>query len=144
MDLELVMDLELIRVTAKGGAATRGVLLINKEPVCCTLELPWRANEFRVSCIPDGSYQIVKTIARMTNGGMHIPETFEVQDVPNRTGILFHIGNTVADSNGCILLGESFGYIDGMPAITRSKGGFATFLSLTKDIAKASMVIRWS
>lgn len=43
--------------------------------------------------------------------GMHklrtnIPfETFEVLSVPGHTGILFHKGNTQADSDGCVLLG---------------------------------------
>lgn len=32
-------------------------------------------------------------------------ETFEITGVPGHSGILFHVGNFNADSNGCVLVG---------------------------------------
>lgn len=136
------MKLEIVRF--KGVLADRGVLLIDGVPSCCTLELPWKGNIRQVSCIPVGDYQVKKTIARKTNGGLLIPETFEVMDVPDRSGILFHVGNTPADTNGCILLGDSFGYIKGAPAVLGSKIAFASFLAAVRVAKEAQLSIRYA
>lgn len=39
-------------------------------------------------------------------GGMKILETFEVKNVLGRSGILFHIANSVKDLRGCIGIGQ--------------------------------------
>lgn len=82
---------------------TLGLLSVEGEPVCWTLEDAWRANRISVSCIPDGSYELVPhdsehfhSVWRVTVGG---------KDVPGRTGILIHAGNSVDDTLGCILVG---------------------------------------
>lgn len=66
-----------------------------------TLERPWKGNESKVSCIPEGTYTC-RRIVSPTYG-----ETFEVTDVEGRTHILFHEGNWIHNSLGCILLGEA-------------------------------------
>lgn len=71
---------------------------------CHTLELPWRNNRRNTSCIPCGTY-ICRRIKSPKFG-----ETFEICNVPGRSGILFHKGNTTKDSRGCVLLGL---YMDG-------------------------------
>jgi hypothetical protein len=136
------MNLEIVRF--KGLLADRGVLLIDGNPQCCTLELPWKGNIKQVSCIPVGKYQAKKTLARTTNGGLFIPETFEVVDVPDRSGILFHIGNTPSETNGCILLGDSFGYIKGAPAVLGSKIAFASFVAAVREVKEAQLSIRYA
>jgi len=136
------MNLEIVRF--KGVLADRGVLLIDGNPQCCTLELPWKGNIKQVSCIPVGKYQAKKTLARTTNGGLFIPETFEVIDVPDRSGILFHIGNTPSETNGCILLGDSFGYIKGAPAVLGSKIAFASFVAAVREAKEAQLSIRYA
>lgn len=95
--------LKLIRVST-GDAGTFGVLLKDGVPLCVTLELPWEDNQRNISCIPEGWYQIQKTDSPCFG------ETFEVRDVPGRSHIIFHVGNTVEDSRGCILLGQRYGY----------------------------------
>ena len=67
--------------------------------VAYTLERPWHQNAHRVSCIPAGQY-VAKRHQSPKFG-----ECFEVTGVPDRDDILFHAGNTAADSLGCILLG---------------------------------------
>lgn len=83
---------------------------------CKTIELPNLGNRKNVSCIPEGTYNVVPYDSP-TKG-----DCFWVQDVPGRDSILIHKGNYVAgkklDSQGCILPGNFFsdlnedGYID--------------------------------
>lgn len=80
-----------------------------------TLELPWRDNRTGVSCIPTGVYR----------GAHHssaaYPDHYRLLNVQGREGILIHAGNTVKDTQGCILVGLRAGRLDGQPAVLRSK-----------------------
>ena len=59
--------------------------------------MPWRKNEKRVSCIPEGNYFIRKRYSRKFN--WHI----EIIGVENRSSILFHpANNALQELNGCI------------------------------------------
>ena len=71
-----------------------------------TLELPWLNNERRRSCIPLGKYKLVKRTS--TKYGDH----FWVKDVPDRSMVLIHSGNSPKDTEGCILPGEGLANID--------------------------------
>ena len=76
---------------------TNGILAIDGEFICCTIELPWRENEKRVSCIPEGYYLLRKRYSRKFQ--WHI----EVADVKNRSFILLHpANNALKELNGCI------------------------------------------
>lgn len=90
------MYLKLVRIesTERG---TSGILYGPDGPICLTLELPWLSNARFSSCIPLGSYSLIRYTSR------RFGETFLFSFVPSRGGILFHPGNTVADSKGCIL-----------------------------------------
>ena len=44
--------------------------------------------------------------------------------MPNRTGILIHTGNTADDIEGCILVGDSYGKLNGKRAVLNSKQTF--------------------
>lgn len=74
---------------------------------CMTLELPWRDNERYISKIPEGEYKGVKHIS--PNFGKSI----WIQDVPNRSEILIHVGNFYTDILGCILVGDKLADING-------------------------------
>jgi hypothetical protein len=78
---------------------------------CLCLELPQLGNQHNISCIPDGTYSVIKY-----SDTKH-PNCFWVQNVPGRTGILVHLGNFATgnhvDTQGCILPGTSFVDIDG-------------------------------
>lgn len=65
------------------------------------LELPDRANQRRVSCIPEGTYQVTR------HNSPTFGDCFLVNDVPNRSEILIHAGNTTDDTQGCLLPGRS-------------------------------------
>lgn len=87
--------------------ATVGHLFMEdrSNPVWCTIERPWLDNTPFKSCIPEGRY-LVEPFS-----GDRYKEVWQVKDVPNRTAILFHVGNWARNSVGCILPGLSFGYM---------------------------------
>ena len=84
--------------------STIGELFVNGERFCDTLELPYRDNQRSVSCIPIGEYSVRLRYPResATRDYLHLL----VQDVKNRSHILFHRGNTAKDTKGCILVGQ--------------------------------------
>lgn len=96
-------NMEIIRITSSMVHGTRGVMLIDRQPVCVTLELPWRMNEPFRSCISIGDYFCSRYNSEIYR------DTFIVLGAYNRDGILFHPGNYLKDTDGCILPGMSFG-----------------------------------
>jgi hypothetical protein len=84
--------------------STIGELFVNGERFCDTLELPYRDNQRSVSCIPIGEYDVRLRYAResATRNYLHLL----VQNVKDRSYILFHRGNTAKDTRGCILVGQ--------------------------------------
>jgi hypothetical protein len=94
-------------------AETLGVLTVfdeqnNLEFTCKTLELPWKDNAKRISCIPENEYLVVKRKAHNLRKYDH----FHVTNVPNRDWILVHTGNKVSHILGCILVGDRFVHLD--------------------------------
>lgn len=77
-----------------------GNLSIDGEWFCSTLELPWRDNAHKVSCIPSGIYEV-----RLAYSAKFRDARPLLVNVPGRTGILIHEGNTRKDTEGCILVG---------------------------------------
>ena len=76
---------------------TNGKLECDGKLICNTIELPWKINETKVSCIPEGKYFIRKRYSRKFK--WHL----EVIDVKDRSFILFHPANNVLkELNGCI------------------------------------------
>jgi hypothetical protein len=76
---------------------TNGQLKCEGTVICNTIELPWKNNEKRVSCIPEGEYFIRKRYSAKHQ--WHL----EVMDVQNRSLILFHpANNALQELHGCI------------------------------------------
>jgi hypothetical protein len=89
------MNLVLSRTYFAEG--TNGKLECEGRLICCTIELPWEANEESVSCIPEGNYVLRKRYSQKFQ--WHI----EVVDVKNRCFILFHpANNALIQLRGCI------------------------------------------
>jgi len=89
------MEITLLRTYYNQG--TNGILLLNKEPVCYTIELPWLHNVPTYSCIPEGVYTIGQRISRKF--GTHLL----VKNVPGRNMILLHPANdAIRELQGCI------------------------------------------
>jgi len=129
-----MFDAEIVRLTQNITTPSRGIMIIDGEPTFTTLELPWINNQHNISCIPLGVYECKKVFNRHTLGGLDIPVTFEITNVPNRSGILIHVGNTVRDTNGCPLIGIGFDTVLGELGITQSRQAFSKFIALTRGV----------
>jgi hypothetical protein len=77
-----------------------GVMFVDNRPYCMTLERPWLDNQRNISCIPSGIYKVVP------HNGAKYKGVWRLENVPNRAGILIHAGNTMKDTDGCILVGD--------------------------------------
>lgn len=89
------MEIVLERMYFHEG--TNGVLSLNGKEICKTIELPWRNNKARVSCIPEGKYKIRKRFSAKFK--WHL----ELINVKNRKYILLHpANNALKELNGCI------------------------------------------
>ncbi|KAA5531785.1 DUF5675 family protein [Paenimyroides baculatum] len=79
------------------ATAVRGELTLNGKHIAYTIELPWRENKKRISCIPEGTYILRKRYSEKFK--WH----FVLLDVPNRSGILIHPANDAQkELQGCI------------------------------------------
>ena len=99
---------------------TNGQLWLQQQLICMTIELPWKNNLKRKSCIPEGKYPLKKRFSERF--GWHV----WIDLVPNRSLILLHPANDALNElNGCIapvtsLQGEGKG-IDSRKAFERLK-----------------------
>ncbi|XXJ19867.1 DUF5675 family protein [Desulfovibrio caledoniensis] len=109
---------------------TFGVLLVDGRPFASTLEPMDRGNARNVSRIPAGEY--LCSIVDSPRFG----RTFEVLDVPGRDHILFHAGNVIEDTAGCILLGEREGKLHGNRAVLNSGATFGRFLAACSGLTE--------
>ena len=76
---------------------TNGKLQCEGKLISYTIELPWKRNETKVSCIPEGKYFIRKRYS------LKFKWHLEIVGVSNRSVILFHPANcALTELNGCI------------------------------------------
>lgn len=103
--------------------STKTVLTADLE----TLERAWRNNEVGKSCIPPGIYPLLYrdwgTFYDRYNAAWEHDFVVEIGNVPGRSAILFHVGNTESDSEGCILVGDT----RGVNSIGNSRKGYQEF-----------------
>lgn len=129
--MEIVID-RLYQVPLRNPKETLGVLYLveNNEVVfeCKTLELPWKNNENKISCIPNGTYKV--TFYKSPTKG----EVLLLQNVPNRSMIEIHSGNYYTQILGCILVGKSHTKInnDAVIDISSSKYTLKKIISILK------------
>ena len=123
-----------------------GVLINGSRPVCLTLEEEWKDNAKGISCIPNGDY-LCQRVTTPKHG-----LTYQVMDVPGRTAILIHSGNTEADTEGCILVGKEYGIVEAKDddsgqvekqiAVLRSKEAFSEFMRIVGDKQTFALHVR--
>lgn len=107
---ELKLKREII-----SNKATLGTLELEGQELCKTLENPWLNNKPFISCIPAGKY-----IAKKYSSEKY-PDVWELQNVADRSKILIHNGNLERHTQGCILVGLDWGFIDQELAVVSSK-----------------------
>jgi len=105
------MHLHLER-KSDNGVQTTGTMFVHDESnkviaQFSTLELPFKNNERRVSCIPTGVYQLRRWFS------VRFGACFVLFHVANRDGILIHQGNFNSQTKGCILVGHGYSDING-------------------------------
>lgn len=108
------MKLRVDRI-AKKSTHTIGRLYVDGGYVCDTLEDAVRDAKIKhKTAIPEGIYKVAMTITSPKYSqpkyrwakkyGGKLPRLI---DVPGYEGILIHVGNTVNDTSGCILVGRN-------------------------------------
>lgn len=100
------------------------------EQLCVTLEEPWKGNARYISCIPAGIYKVRRRFSPKRRVWV-----WELVAVPGRTAIQIHIGNTLADIDGCILVGLAAGsvWVNKKPVsgVVRSRDAFNKLMTHT-------------
>lgn len=103
------MTLRVIREPSLNNA-TLGVLFVNGHFQCFTLEdqireIPGETVESwkmpGQTAIPQGRYRVLVTPSQRFQRPLPI-----LLDVPGFTGVRIHAGNTITDTEGCILVGQ--------------------------------------
>lgn len=110
-----------------------GELTNGTKHICYTLEHSFDS----VPAVPAGTYTCKRgqhSLAGMANNFI----TFEVQNVPGHTGILFHTGNVNRDSEGCILVGQA---IKGS-VLLESRLAFASFMELLDRLPTFTLEVK--
>jgi len=116
-----VMHMKILRVEISRQGAL-GVLLIDAEAFCCTLQPDDK--DLERFFILDGDYLCQRF------HGTKWKNTFEII-VKGHTALLFHAGNVEAETIGCTILGSSFGKLKGQRAVLNSGTTFEEFLKRT-------------
>ena len=134
--------IELVRLEENFEYGTFGVLKINKEVFCPTLEPRDELNSSFNSCIPAQQYHCERMKTGLTSVlSLGLTNTFEVMNVPMRTNIKFHPGNSMEDTAGCILLGQYFGKLRDKRAILNSGITFLEFMRRMDDHDRFNLTI---
>lgn len=97
----LLPSVEIIRLEENFKFGTFGALKINKELFCLTLEPPDLLNQKNISSIPAQQYEC------HLHDSPKFGETFIIENVPFRDLVLFHKGNWVTNTEGCVIVGSS-------------------------------------
>ena len=105
------MKIELTRLKDNGNA-TLGLMKVDGEAFCFTLEDEFRAEKIKGETrIPAGKYAVKfrEVLSPMTKRYRDRYDWFtyhlELQDVPGFTHVYIHIGNTEKHTDGCVLVG---------------------------------------
>jgi len=98
------MKLELTRGKST-NKSTPGALYVDSVFECFTLEDVEREVKIKgETAIPKGEYKVIINMSNRFKKMLPL-----LIDVPNFEGVRIHSGNTSADTEGCILVGESHG-----------------------------------
>jgi len=128
--------LRLLRLEENYIYGTFGVLIIDSKVFCVTLEPPDVLNQTSISSIPAQQY----TCKRYSSDSY--PNTFQIMNVPERSYVLFHAGNFVENTEGCVLLARKFGVLSGGRAVLNSGETFNQFMEKMSGVDEFRLTIR--
>jgi hypothetical protein len=106
------------------------------------LELPWKDNQRRISCIlpaPGETHEYL--VEKMQPNAHRNYVYFHVTNVPGRDAILWHPGNYTSQILGCHLPGEAFVDLnkDGLPDIANTTATLKILAALLPDKFKLTI-----
>lgn len=138
------MELLLKRIPSTGNY-TEGKLYINGVYFCDTLEDKDRGllqtmtvdtiktiKVYKETCIPYGKYKVILSMSKRF--GKVMPELLNVKGF---TGIRMHSGNTIYDTEGCILVGIK----SSNGVITNSRKTFNQLMNILKTQKSITLAI---
>jgi len=134
----MISVVEITRIAMVPRQGVFGAMKIDWEPFCVTLEPPDQDNQRNISCIPPGQY-ICHRYSSERYG-----ETWQVMFIPNRSSVLFHAGNIVRHTRGCILTAQHYGKLRGDLAVLNSGKTFKEFMRKTETCSELYLTIRES
>lgn len=115
--MKLLLDRKEYRDTS-----TLGDLYVDGNWEAVSLEDAIQPNGVKVAgetCIPPGTYTVVITPSPKFKRNLPL-----LLDVPGFDGIRIHPGNTPDDTSGCLLVGENFRLVAGVPFLLQSGRAF--------------------
>lgn len=120
-------QVRLSRLETNPKYGTFGVLVVDGEAFCVTLEPYSRNNAASVSNINAGQY-LCEVVNSPAWG-----HTYTVTNVEGRDYIRFHSGNTDDNTEGCIIIAQYFGKLQGDRAVLNSGNTHKAFMELMND-----------
>jgi hypothetical protein len=138
MDARL-MDIRLIRRDWSEEGIFGELVDTSGNLICYTLEhaFPQDGGKYEPK-LPSGSYVCLIGTHRLDHNPAPF-QAYEVTGVPGHTGILFHVGNYNADSDGCILLGTAIAGRD--QSLTESRVAFSKFMTLQNGLNTFNLTV---
>lgn len=138
------MDLKLVRKEFIKDGIFSQLLDHNGALIAHTLEHAYEVenipNMFQPKLQP-GVYTCVRGMHKIHSTPNPF-ETFEITNVPEHKGILFHWGNYNHDSDGCVLLGENVSSLYGhAQMVVNSKFSFHQLMELQKGVDKFTLTV---
>ena len=131
----MIPIVRLIRLEENYKHGTFSVLIVNSNVFCVCLEPPDLENLKNKSSIPAQQYVCERY------SSPKYPDTFQIMNVPERNYVLFHSGNIVGHTQGCILLGQHFGKLKNNRAVLNSGQTFKNFMKLMGGVEKFHLTI---
>lgn len=127
------MDIQ-VKVFEKGTDYTLSRVSIDGFFQCYSIEDEIRNVKLKgETCIPAGTYKVEKRYSpKFSPKTGH--EMLWVKDVPGFQYILIHTGNTDDDTEGCLVVGDRIGQLNGQRAVLDSK---IAYYKLYEKITKA-------
>lgn len=126
-----------IRVTGLiiDSDVTLSKVTVDGQFVCFAIEDPLRDTKIKgKTAIPNGKYKVgLRWSPKFSSEFNH--EMLWIKDVPNFEYILIHWGNTVDDTDGCLLLGSKVGVLNNKIAVLNSR---ATYQNLYRMVIAAA------
>ena len=134
--------IELVRTEYRSDCTLGRLIVTGDKGIhlfeCVTLELPWRRNMVRTSCIPTGRYAVELERSQALRADL-----WELKGVPGRSEIKIHAANYVAQLRGCIAPGLRFTDLnaDGTIDVASSRVALVRFMSAMGDVQRSVITI---